>query len=147
MRQRDAGSGDAGVAIILLIVLLSALYENKYPKLILPLALASYRDDRWLVRADPRGVPARRELACRSCCSYSRDGLQQGALFGKYRLTVLAFTALFLFTDSCRSASTCSTSRSLTCHCPGASLFLVATALEDTITVCSQTRLLIESAG
>ena len=85
-----------GVGYILLIVLLSALYENKYPKLILPLALASVfvMTGGWFVlihEVFPHGDNWRAAVLF----VFGMMALHQGALFGKYRLTVLAFTALF----------------------------------------------------
>ena len=59
--------------------------------------------------------------------------LQQGALFGKYRLTVLAFTALFFVYGFMQvGLDLLDVPFAYIAIVLGASLFLVATALEDT---------------
>lgn len=85
-----------GVGYALLIVLVSALHENKYPRLILPLALASVfmMTGGWFVlihEVYPHGDNWRAAVLS----VFGVMALQQAALFGKYRLTVLAFTTLF----------------------------------------------------
>ncbi len=85
-----------GVGYILLIVLLSALHENKYPRLILPLALASVfvMTGGWFVlihEVYPHGDNWR----AATTFVFGVMALHQVALFAKYRLTVLAFTTLF----------------------------------------------------
>lgn len=123
-----------GVGYILLVVLLSALYENKYPKLILPLALASVfvMTGGWFVlihEVFPHGDNWR--LAVLSV--FGVMALQQGALFGKYRLTVLAFTALFFVYGFMQvGLDLLDVPTAYIAIALGASLFLVATALEDT---------------
>ena len=85
-----------GVGYILLIVLVSALYENKFPRLILPLTLACVfmMTCGWFVlihEVFPRGDNWRAAILF----VFGMMALHQGVLFGKYRRTVLAFTALF----------------------------------------------------
>jgi len=90
-----------GVGYVLLIVLVSALHENnlhegKFPRLILPLALASVlmMTSGWFVLIHelfPRGDNWRHA----ALFVFGVMALHQGALFAKYRRTVLAFTALF----------------------------------------------------
>lgn len=123
-----------GVGYILLIVLLSALYENKYPKLILPLALASVfvMTGGWFVlihEVFPHGENWRAAVLF----VFGVMALQQGALFGKYRLTVLAFTALFFVYGFMQvGLDLLDVPFAYIAIVLGASLFLVATALEDT---------------
>jgi hypothetical protein len=123
-----------GTGYILLIVLLSALYENKYPKLILPLALASalMMTGGWFVfihEVFPHGDNWR--LA--ALAVFGVMAVQQGALFGKYRLTVLAFTALFFVYGFMQvGLDLLDVPTAYIAIVLGASLFLVATALEET---------------
>ena len=128
-----------GVGYILLIVLLSALYENKYPKkkftgLILPLALASVfmLTSGWFVlihEVYPHGENWRAAVLF----VFGMMALHQGALFGKYRLTVLAFTALFFVYGFMQvGLDLLDVPFAYIAIVLGASLFLVATALEDT---------------
>lgn len=123
-----------GVGYILLVVLVSALYENKYPKLILPLALASalVMTGGWFVlihEVFPHGENWR--VAVLSV--FGVMSLQQGALFGKYRLTVLAFTALFFVYGFMQvGLDLLDVPTAYIAIVLGASLFLVASALEDT---------------
>ena len=123
-----------GVGYILLIVLVSALYEKKYPKLILPLALASVlmMTSGWFVLIHemfPRGDNWR--LA--ALFVFGVTSLHQGVLFGKYRGTVLAFTALFFVYGFMQvGLDLLDVPFTYIAIVLGASLFLVATALEDT---------------
>ncbi len=123
-----------GVGYILLIVLLSALYENKYPKLILPLALASVfmMTGGWFVlihEVYPHGDNWR----AAALFVFGVMALHQGALFGKYRLTVLAFTALFFVYGFMQvGLDLLDVPFAYIAIVLGASLFLVATALEET---------------
>ncbi len=85
-----------GVGYILLIVLVSALHEKKFPRLILPLTLAAafMLTSGWFVfihEVFPRGDNWRLAVLA----VFGMMTLHQGLLFGKFRLTVLAFTALF----------------------------------------------------
>jgi len=123
-----------GVGYILLIVLVSALYENKYPKLILPLALAAVlmMTGGWFVlihEVFPHGDNWR----AAALTVFGVMAVQQGALFGKYRLTVLAFTALFFVYSFMQvGLDLLGVPMAYIAIVLGASLFLVATALEDT---------------
>jgi hypothetical protein len=121
-----------GIGYILLIVLLSALYENKYPKLILPLVIASVfmMTGGWFVfvhEAFPRGDNWR--LA--ALFVFGVMALQHGALFNKYRLTVLAFMGLFfVYAFMHVGLDLLDITMPYIAIVLGASLFLVATALE-----------------
>ena len=123
-----------GVGYILLIVLVSALHEKKFPRLILPLALASVfmMTGGWFVfihEAFPHGDNWR--IAALSV--FGVMALHQGALLGKYRLTVLAFTALFFVYGFMHvGLDLLGAPYAYIAIVLGASLFLVATALEDT---------------
>lgn len=123
-----------GVGYILLIVLVSALHENKYPRIILPLALASVfvMTGGWFVlihEVFPHGDNWR----VAALFVFGVMALHQGALFGKYRLTVLAFTALFFVYGFMQvGLDLFDVPIAYIAIVLGASLFLVATALEDT---------------
>jgi hypothetical protein len=123
-----------GVGYILLIVLVSALHEKKYPRLILPLTLAAVfmMTGGWFVfihEAFPRGDNWR----VAALFVFGVMALHQGALFGKYRLTVLAFTALFFVYGFMQvGLDLLDVPYAYIAIVLGASLFLVATALEDT---------------
>jgi hypothetical protein len=85
-----------GVGYILLIVLVSALHEKKFPRLILPLTIACVvmMTSGWFVlihEVFPHGDNWR----AATLFVFGMMTLHQGVLFSKYRLTVLAFTALF----------------------------------------------------
>jgi hypothetical protein len=85
-----------GVGYILLVVLVSALLEGKYPRLILPLAVAAVlmMTGGWFVlihEVFPRGDNWRLAVLA----VFGVMALHQGALLGKFRLTVLAFWTLF----------------------------------------------------
>ncbi len=85
-----------GVGYVLLIVLVSALHENKFPRLILPLTLACVfmMTGGWFVlihEVFPHGDNWRAAMLFVTGVMT----LHQGILFSKYRHTVLAFTALF----------------------------------------------------
>ncbi len=122
-----------GVGYILLIVLVSALHERKYPRLILPLALASVfmMTGGWFVlihEVYPRGDNWR----AAALFVFGMMALHQGALFGRYRLTVLAFTALFFVYGFMHvGLDLLGVPIAYIAIVLGASLFLVATALED----------------
>ncbi len=123
-----------GVGYILLIVLVSALYENKYPKLILPLALASVFmiTGGWFVfihEVFPHGDNWRVAVLA----VFGVMALQLGVLFGKYRRTVLAFTLLFFVYGFMHvGLDLLDVPPAYIAIVLGASLCLVATALEDT---------------
>jgi hypothetical protein len=123
-----------GVGYILLIVLVSALHEKKYPRLILPLALASVfmMTGGWFVlihEVFPHGDNWR----AAALSVFGVMALHQGALFSKYRRTVLAFTALFfVYAFMQVGLDLLGVPMAYIAIVLGASLFLVATALEDT---------------
>lgn len=123
-----------GVGYILLIVLISALHEKKYPKLILPLALATVfmLTSGWFVfihEAFPHGDNWR--LAVLSV--FGLMATHQGLLFRKYELTVLAFTALFFVYGFMQvGLDLLNVPMGFSAIILGASLFLVATELEKT---------------
>jgi hypothetical protein len=123
-----------GVGYILLIVLISALHENKYPRLILPLALASMfvMTGGWFVlihEVFPHGENWRAAVLA----VFGVMAVHQAALFGKYRLTVLAFTALFFVYGFMQvGLDLLDVPMGFIAIVLGASLFLVATALEKT---------------
>ena len=84
-----------GVGYALLVVLVSALHEKKFPRLVLPLTLATafMLTSGWFVFIDevfPRGDDWR--LA--ALAVFGTMAIHQGVLFRQYALSVLAFTAL-----------------------------------------------------
>ncbi|ADE11459.1 DUF2157 domain-containing protein [Sideroxydans lithotrophicus] len=121
-----------GVGYILLIVLVSALHEDKYPRLILPLALASVftMTGGWFVlihEVYPHGDNWR----AAALFVFGVMAVHQGALLGKYRLTVLAFTTLFFVYGFMQvGLDMLGVPFAYIAIVLGASLFLVATALE-----------------
>lgn len=121
-----------GVGYILLIVLVSALHENKFPRLILPLALASVfmMTGGWFVlihEVYPHGDNWRAAVLA----VFGVMALHQGALLGKYRLAVLAFTTLFFVYGFMQvGLDMLGVPFAYIAIVLGASLFLVATALE-----------------
>ena len=123
-----------GVGYILLIVLLAALHENKYPKLILPLALASVfvMTGGWFVlihEVYPHGDNWRAAVLF----VFGVMALHQGVLFGRYRLTVLALMTLcFVYGFMQVGLDLLDVPYAYIAIVLGASLLLVATALEDT---------------
>ena len=122
-----------GVGYILLIVLVSALHENKYPRLILPLALASVfiMTGGWFVlihEVYPHGDNWR----AATLFVFGVMGLHQGVLLGKYRFTVLAFTTLFFVYGFMQvGLDLLGVQFAYMAIVLGASLFLVGTALEN----------------
>lgn len=123
-----------GVGYILFIVLVSALYEKKYPKLILPLALASVlmMTSGWFVLIH-EAFPSGDNWRLAALFVFGVMSLHQGVLFGKYRATVLAFTALFFVYGFMQvGLDLLDVPFTYIAIVLGASLFLVATALEDT---------------
>ncbi len=121
-----------GVGYILLIVLVSALHENKYPRLILPLALASVfmMTGGWFVlihEVYPHGDNWRAAVLA----VFGVMAMHQGALLGKYRLTVFAFTTLFFVYGFMQvGLDMLDVPFAYIAIVLGASLFLVGTALE-----------------
>ena len=123
-----------GVGYIMLIVLVSALHEKKYPRLILPLALASVftMTGGWFVlihEVYPHGDNWR----AAALFVFGVMALHQGVLFGKYRPTVLAFTALFFVYGFMQvGLDLLGVPMAYIAIVLGASLFLVGSAIEKT---------------
>jgi hypothetical protein len=123
-----------GVGYILLIVLISALHENKFPRLILPLAIASalVMTGGWFVlihEVFPHGDNWRKA----ALAVFGVMAVHQGALFGKYRLTVLAFTGLFFVYGFMQlGLDLLGVPIEYIAVALGASLFLIATSLDKT---------------
>ncbi|MGK2907498.1 MAG: hypothetical protein ACSLFH_14310 [Desulfuromonadales bacterium] len=123
-----------GVGYTLLIVLISALHEKKYPKLILPLTLAAVfmLTSGWFVfihEVFPHSDNWR--LAVLSV--FGVMALHQAVLLQKYQLTVLAFTALFFVYGFMQvGLDLLDVPFGFIAIVLGASLLLVATALEKT---------------
>lgn len=123
-----------GVGYVLLIVLASALHENKFPRIILPLTLASVfmMTGGWFVlihEVYPHGDNWRAALLF----VFGTMVLHQGALFGKYRRTVLAFTVLvFVYGFLDVGLDMLGVPIAYVAIVLGASVFLVGTALEKT---------------
>lgn len=121
-----------GVGYALLIVLISALHEKKFPKLILPLALAAVimLTSGWFVfiyELFPHGDNWR--LAALSV--FGLMALHQAVLYRKYDLTVLAFTALlFVYAFLQVGLDMLDVPVGFSAIILGGSLFLVATELE-----------------
>jgi hypothetical protein len=116
----------------LLIVLISALHEKKYPKLILPLALASVfiMTGGWFVLIH-EVFPHGNNWRAAALSVFGVMALHQGVLLGKYRLTVLAFTTLFFVYGFMQvGLDMLGIQFAYIAVVLGASLFLVATALE-----------------
>ena len=123
-----------GVGYLLLIVLVSALYENKYPRLVLPLAIASafVMTSGWFVLIH-EVFPHGNNWRAAALTVFGVMAVQEAALLAKYRITVLAFTAL-LFTYAFMQVGLdlLDVPFAYIAIVLGASLFLVATALEKT---------------
>jgi len=123
-----------GVSYILLIVLVSALHEKKFPKLILPLSLACVfmMTGGWFVlihEVFPHGENWRMAMLF----VFAIMGLQQGILFAKYCRTVQAFTSLFFIYGFMQvGLDLLELPTAYIAIILGASIFLVATALEKT---------------
>lgn len=121
-----------GVGYILLIVLVSALREDKYPRLILPLALAAVLMMTGglfvlIHEAFPHGDNWRLAVLA----VFAVMALHQGALLGKFRLTVLALTTLFFVYGFMQvGLDMLGVPFAYVAIVLGASLLLVATALE-----------------
>ena len=132
-----------GVGYILLIVLVSALHENKYPRLIMPLTLACLfmMTGGWFVFIH-ENFPRGNDWQSAVLFVFGIMALQLGLLFSKYRLTVLAFATLFFVYGFLHvGLDMLGISITYIAIILGASLFLVGTALEKT-----SHRILAESA-
>jgi len=123
-----------GVGYVLLIVLVSALHEQKFPRLILPLTIACafMMTGGWFVlihEVFPHGDNWRAAMLF----VFGVMSVHQVALFGKYRQTVLAFTTLFFIYGFMHvGLDWLGISITYIAMALGASLFLVGVALEDT---------------
>lgn len=123
-----------GVGYVLLIVLVSALHEKKYPKLILLLALASVfmMTGGWFVLIHEM-YPQDDNWRAAALFVFGVMALHQGVLFGKYRPTVLAFGALFFVYGFMQvGLELLGMPVAYIAIILGVSLFLVGTALEKT---------------
>lgn len=123
-----------GVGYVLLVVLVSALHENKFPRLILPLVLSSVfmMTNGWFVlihEVFPHGENWRLAVLA----VFGVMALHQGALLLRYPLTVLSFTSLFFVYGFMHvGLDLLGVPLAYIAIVLGASLFLVATALEKT---------------
>ena len=123
-----------GVGYVLLIVLVSALHEKKFPRLILPLTLACMfmMTGGWFVlihEVFPHSDNWRAAMLFVS----GMMALHQGVLFSKYRRTVLAFTVLFfIYAFIHVGFDIFSVPIAYIAIVLGSSLFLVGTGLEKT---------------
>lgn len=123
-----------GVGYVLLIVLVSALHENKFPRLVLPLTIACafMMTSGWFVlihEVFPHGGNWR----AATLFVFGMMALHQGVLFGKYRQTALAFTALFFVYGFMQvGLDMLGIPITYIAIVLGASLFLVGVALDDT---------------
>jgi hypothetical protein len=123
-----------GVGYLLLIVLVAALHENKYPRLVLPLAVASafVMTSGWFVLIH-EVFPNGNNWRAAALTVFGVMAVQEAALLAKYRITVLTFWAL-LFTYAFMQVGLdlLDVPFAYIAIVLGASLFLVATALEKT---------------
>jgi hypothetical protein len=123
-----------GVGYVLLIVLVSALHEKKFPRLILPLTLACVfmMTGGWFVlihEVFPHGDNWRAAMLF----VFGMMALHQGVLFSKYRRTVLAFTELFFVYGFIHvGLDMLGVPIAYIAIVLGASVFVVGTALEKT---------------
>ena len=85
-----------GVGYILFIVLVSALYEKKFPKLVVPLTLASvfFMVGGWFVFIHEM-FPQGDNWRAATLFVFGMMTLHFGVLFGKYQRPIFAFIALF----------------------------------------------------
>jgi hypothetical protein len=123
-----------GTGYVLLIVLVAALHEQRYPRLVLPMTLASIfmLTSGWYVLLDEM-YPASSNWRGATLFVFGVMALHQGALFGKYRRTVLAFTSLFFVYGFMHvGLDLLGLEMAYIAIVLGASLFLVGAALEKT---------------
>ncbi|WP_428035172.1 hypothetical protein [Amphritea sp.] len=123
-----------GVGYILLVVLISALHENRFPRLILPLTIASVgmMTSGWFVlihEVYPQGDNWRAAVLF----VFAVIALHQGALFLRYRRTALLFTGLFFSYGFLEvGLDMLGVPIAYIAIALGASVFLVGSALEKT---------------
>lgn len=123
-----------GVGYVLLIVLISALHEEKFPKLILPLTLVCVfmMTGGWFVLIHEL-FPHSDNWRTAVLFVFGMMALHQGVLFGKYRRTALAFTALFFVYGFMHvGLDMLGVPIAYIAIVLGTSVFLVGTALEET---------------
>jgi hypothetical protein len=123
-----------GIGYVLLIVLVAALYEQRYPKLVLPLTLASVfmMTGGWYVFLNEM-YPASDNWRGATLFVCGVMAIHQGALFGKYRSTILGFTSLcFVYGFMHVGLDLLGIEIAYIAIILGASLFLMGTALEKT---------------
>jgi hypothetical protein len=123
-----------GVGYALLVVLLAALHESKYPRVVTPLALLSafVMTGGWFVLIH-EVFPSGDNWRAAALTVFGAMTVQHGALFGRYRLTVLALTTLvFVYSFMQVGLDLLGVPFGYIAIFLGASLFLVATALAKT---------------
>ena len=123
-----------GVGYVLLIVLVSALHEKKFPRLILPLTIACalMMASGWFVLIHEL-FPHGDNWRAATLFVFGMMTLHQGVLLAKYRVTVLAFTALFFVYGFMHvGLDMLGIPVTYIAIALGASLFLVGVALIDT---------------
>jgi len=123
-----------GTGYVLLIVQVAALHEQRYPRLVLPLTLASVfmMTGGWYVLLEEM-YPDSSNWRAATLFVFGVMAVHQGALFGKYRRTALAFTSLFFVYGFMHvGLDLLGLEIVYIAIILGASLFLVGTALEKT---------------
>ncbi len=123
-----------GVGYISLIVLVSALHENRYPRAVMPLTFATVfmMVSGWLVLIDEL-FPKTGEWRTVALFVCGTMALHMGILFGKYKRTVFAFIGLiFVYGFLQVGLDMLGMKYAHIAIVLGASLFLVGTALEKT---------------
>jgi hypothetical protein len=123
-----------GTGYVLLIVQVAALHEQRYPRLVLPLTLASVfmMTGGWYVLLEEM-YPDSSNWRAATLFVFGVMAVHQGALFGKYRRTALAFTSLFFIYGFMHvGLDLLGLEIVYIAIILGASLFLVGTALEKT---------------
>lgn len=123
-----------GTGYVLLIVQVAALHEQRYPRLVIPLTIASVfmMTSGWYVLLDEM-FPDTSNWRAATLFVFGVMAVHQCALFAKYRRTVLAFTALFFIYGFMQvGLDMLELDVAYIAIILGASLFLVGTALEKT---------------
>ena len=123
-----------GTGYVLLIVLVAALHEQRYPRLVLPLTLASVfmMTSGWYILLNELNLGSNNWRA-ETLFVFGVMALHQGALFGKYRRTTLAFTSLFFVYGFMHvGLDLLELEIAYIAIVLGASVFLVGSALEKT---------------
>lgn len=123
-----------GVSYMLLLVLVSALHEKKFPKLILPLSLACLvmMTGGWFVLIHEL-FPQAANWRTATLFVFAIMAVQQGILFAKYCRSVQAFASLFFIYGFMQAGlDLLGLGASDIAILLGASLFLVAIAIEKT---------------